>query len=135
MSLVPGTDADEPCRCGNPAGWSACCGPILAGRTEAPTAEALMRARYSAHATGDAAFLRRSWHPDTCPASVTDPSITWTGLEVRDATGGRALDTAGTVTFVARYQRQGRSGRLIERSRFVRVGMRWLYHSGDPLRA
>lgn len=93
-----------------------------------------MRARYSAHATGDEAFLRRSWHPDTCPAVVTDPSLRWVGLEVRDSIGGRALDTTGTVTFVARYESAGRSGRLIERSHFVRDGLRWLYRDGDPLR-
>jgi len=125
----------EPCVCGGSASWDRCCGPILAGTAEAPTAEALMRARYSAHATGDEAFLRRSWHPDTCPPKVAEPALRWVGLEIRDTTGGRALDRTGTVTFVAHYRRDGTPGLLVERSHFVRDGIRWLYHDGDPLRA
>lgn len=129
------TPADGPCVCGGPAPWGRCCGPILAGTTEAPTAEALMRARYSAHATGNEGYVRRSWHPDTCPPKVMEPSLRWLGLEVRATTGGRALDRTGTVTFAARYQRDGTPGLLVERSHFVRDGIRWLYHDGDPLRA
>lgn len=94
-----------------------------------------MRARYSAYATGDEAFLRRSWHPDTCPEDIAlDPSMRWLGLEILESTGGRALDTTGAVAFAARYERQGRTAVLAERSRFVRVGTRWLYLDGDPLR-
>lgn len=90
-----------------------------------------MRARYSAHAVGDAAYLRRSWHPDTCPEAVTDPSVSWTGLEVREVSGGRALDRQGTVSFAAHYRRFGEDGVLVERSRFVRLGTRWVYLDGD----
>lgn len=94
-----------------------------------------MRARYSAYATGDEAFLRRSWDPSTCPDSVViDRSMRWLGLDVRETTAGRALDRDGTVTFAARYDRQGRTGWLVERSRFIRLGTRWVYHDGDPLR-
>lgn len=129
------TAAEGPCVCGGPAGWDRCCGPILAGTAEAPTAEALMRARYSAHATGNEAYIRRSWHPDTCPPKVMEPSLRWLGLEIRATAGGKALDRTGTVTFAARYQRDGQPGLLVERSHFVRDGIRWLYHDGDPLRA
>jgi SEC-C motif-containing protein len=92
-----------------------------------------MRARYSAHATGNVGFLRRSWHPDTVPPEVTDAGLRWTGLEVRSVEAGRLLDRSGTVTFAAHYERGGRPGVLVERSRFVRVGTRWLYVDGDTL--
>jgi SEC-C motif-containing protein len=106
---------------------------VLDGSRDAATAEALMRARYSAHARGDEAFLRRSWHPDTVPPQVTDHDLRWTGLEVRSVEAGRQLDRTGTVTFAARFERAGRAGLLVERSRFVRSGTRWLYLDGDTL--
>ena len=90
--------------------------------------------RTSAHATGDEAFLRRSWDPETCPPVVVDRSREWVELQVRDCSGGGALDRVGSVTFAARYLRQGTTGWLIERSHFVRSGIRWIYRDGEPLR-
>ena len=92
-----------------------------------------MRARYSAHACGDEGFLRRSWHPDTVPPEVTDHDLRWIGLEIRAVEAERQLDRTGTVTFAARFDRAGRTGVLVERSRFVRSGTRWLYVDGDTL--
>jgi SEC-C motif-containing protein len=90
-----------------------------------------MRARYSAFAVGDRSFLRRSWHPDTRPERVTVPDgVTWLGLEVVDRQAGGPLDQEGTVSFVARYRdAEGTPSDLRETSRFLRDGIRWLYHS------
>lgn len=86
-----------------------------------------MRSRYSAFALGQADYLRRSWHPDTCPTTVrnADDQV-WVGLEVTDARGG-AFDTEGEVEFIAHYERNGTPGQLHERSRFVRHEGRWVY--------
>ena len=55
-----------------------CCGPLLQGKQFAVDAEALMRSRYTAYVLGDAAYLRRSWHPDTCPADLSlDAGMQW----------------------------------------------------------
>jgi SEC-C motif domain protein len=87
-----------------------------------------MRSRYSAFALGDAAYLHRSWHPDTRPAVVTvDPQTRWTGLEVLASTGGGLFDREGVVEFVARYRDRDGPGEMRERSRFVRVGGSWVY--------
>jgi SEC-C motif-containing protein len=97
----------------------------------APTAEALMRARYSAFVVGDVAYLRETWHPHTRPASLDlDPDRRWTGLEVTATSGGGIFDTEGTVDFAAHYEDGGRSGVQQEHSTFVRDNRRWFYLSG-----
>ena len=37
------------CPCGSGKNYSDCCQPLIKGKTKAPTAEALMRSRYSAY--------------------------------------------------------------------------------------
>ncbi|HNM44369.1 YchJ family metal-binding protein, partial [Plasticicumulans sp.] len=59
---------DPACPCGSGRAFADCCSPYLAGSAEPPTAEALMRSRYSAFVRRDERWLRTSWHPDTCPA-------------------------------------------------------------------
>ncbi|MET9379229.1 YchJ family metal-binding protein [Streptomyces sp. NPDC002992] len=98
----------------------------------APTAELLMRSRYSAFVVRDAAYLLRTWAPETRPGEVDfDPSLRWAGLEIRDTTDGTAFHQTGTVTFVARYTHAGEQGALHERSRFRRHEGAWVYVDGD----
>ncbi|MGJ5750415.1 SEC-C motif-containing protein [Streptomyces puniciscabiei] len=118
------------CPCGLPQPYDACCGRFHAGAASAPTAELLMRSRYSAFVKGDAGYLLRTWHPRTRPARLElDPEMRWTGLEILDATDGSAFHSTGTVTFRASY----RGGSLHERSRFERVDGAWVYVDGDFL--
>lgn len=92
-----------------------------------------MRSRYSAFATGDAAYLGRSWHPRTRPDDIGFvPGQVWTGLSIVDTTGGGMFDQEGTVAFLARYERGGRTGQLQERSRFERVDGQWVYVEAMP---
>ncbi|NUR29293.1 MAG: hypothetical protein HOV83_26200, partial [Catenulispora sp.] len=112
--------------------YAACCGRLHQGTAAAATAEQLMRSRYSAFAVGDAAYLLKSWHPDTRPADLDlDPRVRWLGLEVTATDGGGAFHTDGTVTFRARYREAGREHVLAEHSRFVRDAGQWLYVDGD----
>ncbi|MFF0891039.1 YchJ family protein [Streptomyces sp. NPDC003456] len=118
------------CPCGLPQDYAACCGRYHSGAAAAPTAEALMRSRYSAFVHGDAAYLLRTWHPRTRPGTLElDPGTRWTGLEILGTDGGSAFHTAGTVEFRASY----RGGSLHERSRFERVDGAWVYVDGDFL--
>jgi SEC-C motif-containing protein len=115
--------------CGLPEAYEKCCGRYLPmGAAAAPTAEALMRSRYSAFVRLDAGYLLRTWHPRTRPARLDlDPGMRWTGLEILDTTDGSAFHSTGTVTFRASY----RGGSLHERSRFERVDGAWVYVDGD----
>lgn len=110
----------KPCPCGLPATYADCCGRFHAGAA-APTAELLMRSRYSAYAVGDAGYLLRTWHPSARPPAV-QPGTGWLRLEVLSARGG-LLDGEGVVHFRAHHL----GGVLEERSRFVRDGGRWSY--------
>jgi len=87
-----------------------------------------MRSRFVAFALDDAAYVLRSWHPDTRPARVEpDAGLRWTGLDVLEASGGGLFDAEGIVEFQARYTDAGRPGALHERSRFVRHDGQWVY--------
>ena len=122
------------CPCGRPLPYAECCGPAHRG-TPPPTAEALMRSRYSAYVLRDDAYLLRSWHPDTRPAAVEpDPGLRWTGLAVSETQGGGLFDTEGVVDFRARYAEDGRPGEMRERSRFVRYDGAWVYWGAVPVR-
>ncbi|MFJ8809281.1 YchJ family protein [Streptomyces sp. NPDC102490] len=118
------------CPCGRPEPYPRCCGRFHAGTAAAPTAEALMRSRYSAFVRLDAGYLLRTWHPRTRPARLDlDPGTRWTGLDILDTADGSAFHTTGTVTFRASY----RGGSLHERSRFERVDGAWVYVDGEFL--
>ncbi len=88
-----------------------------------------MRARYSAYVEHDVAYLRRSWHPDTCPDVIVElPKSEWLGLTVVSTERGAQLDNEGVVSFVARLQGSTGVSDLRETSRFTRLGGRWVYH-------
>ena len=110
------------CPCGLPAPYAACCGRFHSGAA-APTAERLMRSRYSAYAVGDRAYLLQTWHPSRRPRRLVLDDTQWLRLEVLEATGGGLLETEGEVRFQAHYG----GGVLEERSRFVRHAGRWCY--------
>jgi SEC-C motif domain protein len=122
-----------PCPCGSGLAYEACCEPFHLGAA-APTAEALMRSRYSAFALGLAPYLLRTWHPSTRPAHLDlDDGMTWRRLQIVDVVRGGSSDDAGVVEFRAAYRTaDGAAGVQEERSRFERVDGRWLYVDGGP---
>jgi SEC-C motif domain protein len=119
----------EPCPCGAPLSYADCCGRWHDGqcRLQAPTAEALMRSRYSAYVFGRDDYLLETWHAGTRPTAIAPqpPGLRWIGLEVRKQVP--IDDDHATVEFVARSKLGGRADRLHEISRFERVDGRWLY--------
>ena len=123
------TDTRCPCFSGNT--FDACCGPILAGAA-APTAERLMRSRYTAFVVEDAAHLLRTWHPTTRPQTIDfDPDLEWRRLLVVDREAGGPFDRVGVVEFEAFWREGAERGSLHERSRFVREDRHWYYVDGD----
>lgn len=130
MNVLSGPVSRD-CPCGSGQRYSACCGPYVGDGLAAPTAEALMRSRYTAYALGVDNHVFRTWHPSTRPADTTpDPSIRWVGLEVLDVTDGGTDDEEGFVTYRARWATpppDNQRGELGERSHFVRRAGRWVY--------
>ncbi|WP_345764820.1 YchJ family protein [Diaminobutyricibacter sp. McL0608] len=118
------------CPCLSGDSYEACCGPVHRGEVEAPTAERLMRSRFSAFALGDADYLLASWHTSTRPANLElDPGLRWYRLDVVGTSRGGILDSVGTVRFRAYYKGDA-VGVQEEDSRFVREGRRWFYVDG-----
>lgn len=127
-----------PCESGKP--YSKCCEVYHLG-TPAPTAEALMRSRYSAYALATknpalTEYLLQTWHPDTRPESLSltgEDAIKWLGLQVKRH---QKIDAnSAIVEFVVRYKYASNLGakaeRLHETSRFILMDNRWYYLDGD----
>ncbi|GAA3388562.1 YchJ family protein [Streptomyces roseoviridis] len=126
--------AASPCPCGLTVAYGACCGRFHAGPATAPTAELLMRSRYSAFVVRDEAYLLRTWAPETRPDEVDfDPAMRWAGLEIEETGDGTVFHRHGTVTFRARFTHDGKPGELHERSRFARHEGSWVYVDGEFL--
>ncbi|MEW6594623.1 MAG: YchJ family metal-binding protein [Thermodesulfobacteriota bacterium] len=124
----------EPCPCGSASAHGQCCGPFLDGRETAPTAEALMRSRYTAYVRQDVPYLLATWHPSTRPEKLgLEEGLGWHGLTVLAAANGGPTDTDGIVEFVAAFSYQGNQQKLRERSRFVREDGAWFYVDGVEL--
>ncbi len=116
------------CPCTSKKLYKDCCRPYVEQTIDAPTAEALMRSRYTAFCLLDEAYLRYSWHPDTCPKNIhLDNNTRWLGLQIKSTMAGKKDDETGKVEFVARNKNNGKASRLHENSRFCRFDGRWVY--------
>jgi SEC-C motif-containing protein len=124
----PKVDDSARCPCLSGATYGACCGPFHRGEALAPSAERLMRSRYSAYVTGNVRYLLATWHPTTKPRTLElDPGQRWILLDITHTSRGGMLDDIGTVEFTAKYRSNGRAGEQHENSRFVRERRRWYY--------
>lgn len=129
-------DASGECACGSGMPFAECCAPYLSGQKNAPTAEALMRSRYTAYTRNDLDYIARTWHSATRPVLNKDESdnhaekMQWLGLEIIATEAGMAHDAEGMVEFIAHYQAQGVTGKMHEVSRFRREGGAWRYLDG-----
>lgn len=128
-----------PCPCGNEE-FSKCCSPIIGGHQEAATPEQLMRARYSAYATGAIEFLARSNHSKT--RKQFDPEAAarwsrdsrWLGLTILSSDS--SLSGRGHVNFEARFEnKEGETIYHRERSLFELENGDWRFVTGGAIPA
>jgi len=122
------------CPCGSGRNYSRCCEPYIHRLKKSPTAESLMRSRYSAYTLNDEAYLLSTWHKMTRPDALhldESTSTKWLGLKVIATQAGGVQDNEGIVEFVARYKVNGKAERLHETSHFVRENEQWFYVTGD----
>jgi len=128
----------QPCPCQSTLDYAYCCQPFHTGEQTALTAEALMRSRYSAYALKQIDYLMTTTHRDH-PQYQKNTAL-WRkvmndycnnthflGLTIVQHEPG---DTEASVTFKATLSQNGHTFVLAEKSRFKKIGRRWLYHSG-----
>jgi SEC-C motif-containing protein len=128
---VPEINDSLRCPCGTGLTLRECCGPFLGGAAQPPTAERMMRSRYTAYALLTPGYVLATWHPSTRPTTlVLDPDTHWIGLEILGRTRGGMLDTEGTVEFRATFRRDGLRLHQHERSNFIRENKSWYYVDG-----
>jgi SEC-C motif-containing protein len=120
------------CPCGNQQPHAKCCGKYIDDGLSAPTAEALMRSRYTAYTLMQEDYLSATWHPSTRPKMLDlseDAPRKWLGLTIKNHE--QSDNEHAIVEFVARYKVHGRAHRLHEVSRFLYENKQWFYLDGD----
>ena len=130
------TETDA-CPCCSGKTFGECCLPVLDGKRKAATAEELMRARYSAYASGKVDFLRTSAiksvrdEYDRESAENWSKSSRWHRLEIIATEGGREGDAEGVVEFRAEYTTGAEFCNHHERAEFVfKKKKGWLFKDG-----
>lgn len=125
------------CYCGSNLAFSECCEPIILGKKEALTAEALMRSRYSAYASVAPDYLLASTHfTERAKFSKQDladwaSENQWQKLEILHTKNGQVNDVNGEVTFKAYFNNaQGQTSIHHEHSTFVKENGKWFYVKG-----
>ncbi|MCG8454421.1 MAG: YchJ family protein [Spirochaetales bacterium] len=127
------------CHCGSGVDYKECCYPIISGGVNAPTPEALMRARYSAYVEAEVDFILESHHHDgreELSREATEQwakESEWMGLEIVQSTGTEQ-DSYGSVEFIAKYRAADRSiVRHHERSGFEKVEGKWYFKDSEVI--
>ncbi len=125
------------CPCGNPNPYEQCCEPYHKGTKQADTAEALMRARYSAFAKADVDYILSTVNPDSREENDRESTHAWAsksewlGFELLDVQDGGADDEAGKIEFNARYRISGNEYCHHEVATFEKVDGKWFFMEGE----
>ncbi|WP_373048444.1 YchJ family protein [Vulgatibacter sp.] len=127
------------CVCGNEGSYETCCAPYHRGEALPPTAEALMRSRYSAYVKGEIDYILQTHDPETREVADREEierwsrEADWKGLEIHRASGGPG-DEKGEVEFTASWREAGRDRTHRECSHFrPGEGGGWNYVSGHQV--
>jgi SEC-C motif-containing protein len=114
-----------------------CCGPFLDGTASAPTAEALMRSRYTAYVKGDIDYIKKTTHNtalsdfDEGGARAWSRNSDWLGLSIISSEKGQEKDQDAVVEFVASYMQNGKEEHHHETATFKREGEKWFFLDGE----
>ncbi len=129
------------CPCGTGLTYNKCCGPYIAGNAYAPTAEALMRSRYTAYVKGEIDYIvntcvRDDDHNiDVEQTKRWSQKSRWQGLSILAIEKGAPSDSEGTIEFIASYSMDGLSDKHHERAKFKKTDGKWLYLEGEIIPA
>jgi SEC-C motif-containing protein len=125
------------CPCGSQKIYPDCCGLYILEKNTAPTAEALMRSRYSAYALGNLEYIRDTMLPPAANgfnlknAKERAKHIQWTRLEVLKSWQDDKHKDKAYVEFIAYYMSNDMHSNLHEISEFHFVENKWFYVDGE----
>jgi len=125
-----------PCPCFSGKLYSDCCELMHKGKVDSPSAEQVMRARYTAFCYGNIGYLVDTLHPRMRRLGVSFSlsklikKTRWVGLKIIDHEPG---DEKSYVDFVAFRVEMGEIMQQHEKSRFVKHDGQWFYVDGEEL--
>jgi SEC-C motif-containing protein len=129
-------EAIKECPCGSGVDYAACCEPYITGQKNAPTAEALMRSRYSAYTVHAIDYIITTCMAegrekiDYKETKAWSEKSRWQGLKILAVEKGGLQDNEGIVEFEAAYERDGLKDVHHERAQFKKKDGIWLYDDG-----
>jgi SEC-C motif-containing protein len=119
------------CYCCSLVEYSLCCEPFILGLKNSPTAETLMRSRYTAFCLLDHHYLTRTVSGKAnVPFTETMPTHHWVKLEILNTVKGTQKDHSGTVQFNAFFKENNTVYCLNETSQFKKINGLWFYVDG-----
>ncbi|WP_201353752.1 YchJ family protein [Hydrogenimonas urashimensis] len=123
---------NETCPCGSGKTYEACCRRYLQKGLQAPTAEALLRSRYTAYVRGDLDYLvDTDFHEvDKEATEAWMRSTRFYKLEILKIYKGKPLDRKGRIEFKAYFTENGEKRVHHELSDFEKHKGRWYYSGG-----
>ena len=124
------------CPCGSLKQYQSCCEPYITRAVSAPTAELLMRARYTAYAKGAIPFILETTleekRKECDEKAIRDWSLNsqWHKLEIISTSGGGEDQSEGIVEFIAHFTEYGVKKNLHEKGTFKKLNGIWYYVDG-----
>lgn len=124
------------CPCGSKKNFNECCEPYLKGTKNPPTAESLMRSRYTAFHNGDLDYIAKTHHESTRSELDMDGIKTWAleskwnGLEIVETQKGSEKDSEGKVEFRCMFNYNGQDQVHHELSTFEKTEGKWYFVDG-----
>ncbi len=126
------------CPCQSNLEFKNCCGPYLAKEKLPPTAEALMRSRYTAYTKADMEYLKNTLAPesrhdfDVKASEKWAKEATWLGLEILSTKDGKQEDKRGVVDFMVKFKQDDQVLEHHEVAKFRRApDGQWFFVDGD----
>lgn len=132
--------SSSPCPCCSGQKYSECCQPFHDNKSNAPTAEKLMRSRYSAYVVGNIDYIEKTHIAgtgkddfDRDAATKWSQTAKWLGLEVKSTKAGKESDQTGEVEFIAKYEIEGKAQEHYEIGLFEKKDSVWFYKEAKNL--
>lgn len=130
-------NTNDLCPCGSGKKYSECCEPYIKGTKKAPTAEALMRARYTSYVKQEIDYIINTCEHGEKIADIDrkatedwSKTSTWHGLKILRTEKGTENDDEGIVEFEATYTQKGIRDVHHETGAFKKIDGEWLYVEG-----